>query len=178
MLSDEALTEQIKQGSQEAMALLVERHHRLLFGFLYRMTGGDQLLAEDLIQETFLRMMRSIHSYQADRPFKSWLYRIATNLARDHFKRAETRRTNSLEAEFDLPAAQQVESQIINGEEEKRLSVALMSLPEHQREAVILRYYQELSLAEIAAALDIPIGTVKSRLSLGLGRLKMILEEA
>jgi RNA polymerase sigma-70 factor (ECF subfamily) len=62
-------------------------------------------------------------------------------------------------------------------DEERQVAAALMSLPDHQREAVILRYYQELSLAEIAEALNIPVGTVKSRLSLGLGRLRSMLEE-
>jgi RNA polymerase sigma-70 factor (ECF subfamily) len=60
-------------------------------------------------------------------------------------------------------------------EEERRVAQALLGLPEHQREVVILRYYQELSLAEIAEALDIPVGTVKSRLSIGLERLRGVL---
>src|SRR5690348_16564761 len=100
-LTDEALAQGVKAGNRQHLALLVERHHSLLIGFLYRMTGGDRLAAEDLAQEAFLRVMRAIGQYEYPRPFKPWLYQIATNLARDHYKRAETRRVVGAETDTE-----------------------------------------------------------------------------
>src|SRR5262245_31932976 len=82
---DEALMEAVMDGDGAALAVLVERHHSPLLGYLYRLVGGDRPLAEDLCQETFARLLRQ-HNYQVGRPFKPWLYAIATNLARDHHK--------------------------------------------------------------------------------------------
>jgi DNA-directed RNA polymerase specialized sigma24 family protein len=84
-LSDEELMEVLMAGDQAPLRPLVERHHANLLGFLYRMVGGDRQLAEDLVQDTFLRLIRQ-RTYAANRPFKPWLYAIASNLARDHFR--------------------------------------------------------------------------------------------
>jgi RNA polymerase sigma-70 factor (ECF subfamily) len=75
-----------------ALAALVTRHHDPLLGYLYHFVGGDRQLAEDLVQETLLHVLRQ-RTYQAGRPFKPWLYMIATNLARDSFKSAAVRRS-------------------------------------------------------------------------------------
>src|SRR5215510_8147671 len=85
--SDEQVMAAAVAGDQMAFATLVTRHHAPLLGYLYRLTGGDRPLAEDLVQETFLRVLRQ-RTCQAGHPFKPWLYAIATNLARDHFKSA------------------------------------------------------------------------------------------
>ncbi len=159
-----------------ALARLVERHHSLLLGFLYRMTG-DRALAEDLVQETFVRVLRGIRQYDYPRPFKPWLYSIATHLARDHYKRAEMRYTvlmleDAAEEEMDAP-----EERLLLDGAARQVAVAITQLPDHQREAVVLRYYQELSLAEIAEMMQVPVGTVKSRLSLGLKRLREVVVE-
>ena len=100
MLPDENLMLGIQQGNRGDLSALVERHHSPLLGFLYRMTGGDRSLAEDMVQETLLRLLRSIDQYQYPRPFKPWLYTIATNLVRDHYKRAEIRHTQSMPDEL------------------------------------------------------------------------------
>jgi RNA polymerase sigma factor (sigma-70 family) len=182
--ADEQLAQAIQQGHTESLAALVERHHAPLMGFLYRITGGDRVLAKDLAQETFLRALRAMSrgQYRYPRLFKPWLYAIAVNLARDHYKQAETRRTDSAsddeavwEAAIGAEAAQP-ETRLLSQAEAQQVADAVMALPLHQREAVILRYCQDLSLAEIAEALNVPVGTVKSRLSLGLRRLKEMLK--
>src|SRR5512141_252207 len=89
--ADEELARRVQHGHTADLAALVQRHHSPLLGFLYRLTGGDRSLAEDLAQEAFLRALRSIRQYQSSRRFKPWLYAIAVNVARDHFKRADTR---------------------------------------------------------------------------------------
>lgn len=175
MLTDEALARRVQRGDMEGLAQLIERHHSPLLGYLYRMTGAHRPLAEDLTQEAFLRVLHNIQQYRYPRPFKPWLYAIATNLARDHLKSAHTRRTTPLSHDHPTMLTSPEDAALASTEAEQ-VSRALAALPVHQREVVILRYYQDLSLAEIAAALDIPVGTVKSRLSLGVGRLRAELQ--
>src|ERR1700674_5096205 len=93
MQPDEELMLQVMRGETDALAPLVTRHHSPLLGYLYRLLGGNRALAEDLAQETFLRVLEQ-DNYQAGRPFKPWLYSIATHLAHDHFRAANTRRTD------------------------------------------------------------------------------------
>src|SRR5258708_11942488 len=88
--SDELLIAAVLAGDQVAFATLVSRHHAPLLGYLYRLVGGDRPLAEDLVQETLLHVLRQ-RTRPSDRPFKPWLYTIATNLARDYFKSAAER---------------------------------------------------------------------------------------
>ncbi len=175
-LADEELARRVQHGHTAELASLVERHHSPLLGFLYRLTGGDRSLAEDLTQETFLRALRSIRQYRPARPFKPWLYAIAVNVARDHFKRADTRYAAALTDEEFTSLADPIELDESIADDSQRVAAAIRALPVHQREAIILRYYQDLSLAEIAEVLAIPIGTVKSRLSLGLRQLRLWLK--
>jgi RNA polymerase sigma-70 factor, ECF subfamily len=167
MLTDENLARNIQQGGADALTALIERHHRPLLGYLYRMTA-DLPLAEDLAQESFIRMMRAIMGYHYPRPFKPWLYAIATNVARDHFKSADSRRTVAFPEE-EVFTAEEVE---MEEDEERQVVETLAQLPPRQREVVLLRYYHEMSPTEIAEVLKIPIGTVKSRLSIGLRQLR------
>lgn len=173
MIADETLARRIQNGDRLAVDPLVERHYSPLIGYLYRMTGGDRALAEDLAHETFVRAITNIAQYQHPRPFKAWLYAIATNAARNHYKSADQRRTtNADDTFFDLPDDHPVEAPLIEGEEAAAVIAALGALPDHQREVVLLYYYQQFSLQEIAETLHIPLGTVKSRLSIGISRLR------
>jgi RNA polymerase sigma-70 factor (ECF subfamily) len=179
MLTDEDLALGVQQGRTADLNGLVERHFGPLVGYLYRMTGGDRMLSEDMAQETFLRVLRAIRSYAYPRPFKPWLYAIATNLARNHYRQADTRHTISSPEDglsANIPADSAPEDTLLEDASVQEVIGALWALPVHQREVVVLRYYQELPLAEVAETLGIPIGTVKSRLSLGLGRLRELLE--
>ncbi len=178
VLPDEDLALNIQRGETAALNTLVERHYSPLLGYLYRMTGGNRALAEDLTQEAFLRALRGIDRYTHPRPFKAWLYAIATNTARDHFKSADSRHTNSMAEDFDAPADIAPDANLLAADDARAVVRALGALPDHQREAVILRYYQDLSLSEIAEALGIPVGTVKSRLSLGLKKMRELLGES
>jgi RNA polymerase sigma-70 factor, ECF subfamily len=172
LFSDEQLAQGIQRGRADDLTRLVERHHASLLGFLYRMTGGDRAMAEDLVQDTFLRMLGRIDSYRYPRPFKPWLYAIAVNLVRDYFKQAELRHTDSAPVRFEVQVAGTPETELVEAEQERRVADAMNALPLLQREALLLRYFQELSLDELAQVLHVPVGTVKSRLSLGLKRLK------
>ncbi len=183
--SDEQLMASMIAGDQQALATLVTRHHAPLLGYLYRLSGGDRPLAEDLVQETFLRLLRQ-RARPADCPFKPWLYKIATNLARDHFKSAAVRLRSSpgsvgLLGDEGNPLLHMYdgdpgpEERALAGERGCEVHAALAQLNEDFRVVVVLRFYQGFSLKEIAETLRIPLGTVKSRLSVGVHRLRAVL---
>jgi RNA polymerase sigma-70 factor, ECF subfamily len=177
--SDEQLMIAVMAGDQVALAALVTRHHAPLLGYLYRLVGGDRQLSEDLVQETFLHVLRQ-RTYQSGRPFKPWLYMIATHLARDYFKSAAVRKSwRGGEAEeallhlYDSEASP--EERALAAEQESSVREALAQLREEYRVVLVLRFYQGFSLQEIAEMLHIPLGTVKSRLSVGVHRLRAVL---
>lgn len=177
--SDEQLMAAVMADDQAALAALVTRHHSPLLGYLSRLTGGDRQLAEDLVQETFLRVLRQ-GTCQPDRPFKPWLYAIATNLARDHFKSAAMRlHWQGNDAEKALLRLHEStpgpEERALAAEQGGEIMAALAQLGEEYRVVLLLRYYQGLSLGEIAETLGVPLGTVKSRLSVGTHRLRAVL---
>ena len=177
--SDEQLMAAVMAGDQVALAALVTRHHAPLLGYLYRLVGGDRQLSEDLVQETLLHVLRQ-RTYQAARPFKPWLYTIATNLARDYFKSAAVRKSwregdeeEALLHLYDSEASP--EERALAAEQGSEVRAALAQLREEYRVVVVLRFYQGFSLQEIAETLHIPLGTVKSRLSVGVQRLRNML---
>ncbi len=177
--SDEQLMAAALAGDQAALAALVTRHHAPLLGYLYRLVGGDRPLAEDLVQETLLHVLQQ-PACPADRPFKPWLYTIATNLARDYFKSAAVRqrwrRGDDEEALLRLyDSAPGPEEHALAAERGSEVWIALSQLSEEYRVVVVLRFYQGFSLQEIAETLRIPLGTVKSRLSVGVHRLRTVL---
>ncbi|NDJ61441.1 MAG: RNA polymerase sigma factor [Chloroflexi bacterium] len=175
--TDEQLALQLQRGDQSAVDPLVERHYDPLLGYLYRMLDGDRPLAEDLVQETFLRVLRGISGFDSSRRFKPWLYAIATNLARSHYTRAETRRTITDDAPEHADVLDPPEAALLADDEARAVSAALRTLPDHQRETLVLYYYGGLSLQAVADTLGIPLGTVKSRLSNGVRRLRQHITE-
>ena len=167
----------VQQGEVGALSELVERHHSLLLGYLYRMVGSDRMLAEDLVQETFVRLLGQPH-YQPTRPFKPWLYAIATNLVRDHFKSAVVRHAApAVAVETLLDSTINPEALALAAAASSEVSAAIANLPEEYRTTLLMRFYADMSLQEIANALDVPLGTVKSRLSVSCRRLRQMLSE-
>ena len=174
--SDEQLMTAVMAGDQVALASLAARHHAPLLGYLYRLAGGDGQLAEDLVQETLLHVLRQ-RTYQSYRPFKPWLYAIATNLARDYFKSAAVRQCwregDAEEALLSLyDSAPGPEERALAAEQGSEVRAALAQLGEEYRVVLLLRFYQGFNLQEIAETLQIPLGTVKSRPSVGVHRLR------
>jgi len=176
-LSDEQLMIGVLAGDTTSLTVLVERHYGPLLGYLYRLLGGDRPLAEDIAQETFLRVLQQ-GNYQQGRPFKPWFYAIATNLVRDHFKSAAVQRGASQDDEGMSSMCDTVpgpEEALLAAEQGSMIAVAMKKLGEEYRAALLLRFYHGLSLQEIAGTLNIPLGTVKSRLSVGTRRLRDLL---
>jgi len=171
METDEALAARVAEGDELALRELLRRYERPLVGFLYRQTGGRDV--EDLYQETWLRVVRSAPRFDAARRFSTWLFQIAVNLCRDWHRRPPPEPHVGSD---DEPAGAQLERS------EAALDAAhlLRQLSEAQREVVVLRYYHDLSEDAVAKILDIPLGTVKSRMHQALARMTALVrsEEA
>lgn len=184
MSSDEALAACVQanasaggEAARTAYAVLIQRYYPRVHAFLYRMSDGDRAFADDHTQETFLRAWRGIHTYQPTRPFRAWVFSIAANLARNDATRADSRHRAPEELSDDLPDEQWEDSHVLEGvldnaNATQSVRVALHALSPEQREVVMLYYYHDLPYAEIAAALHIPLGTVKTRLWAAVRRLR------
>jgi RNA polymerase sigma factor (sigma-70 family) len=169
LIRDEELGRQLQAGNEAAMEALVHRYHRPIYAYLYRLTGHREV-AEDLAQETFIRLLTRIGEYQPDRPFRPWLYTIAHNLYKDYCRAAEQRALPSPE-----PIPQETPSPIDLTEriaEQAEVAAAVGALGEGEREVLVLRYWGDLKVDQIAAITGIPPGTVKSRLFHAIQKLK------
>lgn len=164
----------LAEGRADALDLLVGRHYAPLLGYLTRLLA-DRAQAEDLTQETFLKVLRRAATYKADRPFKPWLYAIATNLARDGFRLAENRYLTDRELDESVPDGD-AETATLRLDTTEPVAHALKQLSLGYRAVVVLRFYNELSLSDIATALDLPLGTVKSRLHTATRQLAALLK--
>jgi RNA polymerase sigma-70 factor, ECF subfamily len=181
MASDEELFHEWQQGGKGALEALVYRHHAPLVAHLARLTG-DHALAEDLAQETFLRLIRDARLYQYPRPFLPWLYTIARNQAINHARSAYERHVQRAPKAPTTPetpgaAAPDPAEWLERQERRDGLRQALAELTFEQRETLSLRFGQELSVQETAAVLGLPAGTVKSRTFNALRRLRSALEQ-
>jgi RNA polymerase sigma-70 factor (ECF subfamily) len=155
---------QVQAGSEGALETLVERWRARLFGFLQRRSGASE--ADDLFQETWLRVVRGRRGFDPRLRFSTWLFQIANNLCRDRFRRGIVS-ARGREALAELPPETAADPSL-------RLDLArrLARLPDRLREVLVLRYYRDLGEREIAAQLGIPPGTVKSRLHAALRALR------
>jgi RNA polymerase sigma-70 factor (ECF subfamily) len=161
-ITDEALYHLVRRGDLRAFDVLYKRYEVRLFGFLLRMVRNHHD-AEDLFHEAFVNMLRSREVTFDRATFATWLYRIARNLALNHLRsaRRKSQLPQQLPAEFEPPIAQEV---IEQGERSEHLGVAVSGLPKLLAEIYRLRR-AGLSYEEMAATLQIPIGTVKSRMN-------------
>jgi RNA polymerase sigma-70 factor (ECF subfamily) len=175
-MTDAELIAEANKGSQASQEILVRRHYKLVFSFLYRMTGEKEL-AMDLTQETFIKTLNQISKYKQTSDFKSWLLTVAANHAKDYLKsrsHKDSRNTYEL-LEKDMKSGKSVASIFEKNEKRKEVKEALMSLPDFQREAILLKYYNDMRIADIASVTNASVPTVKSRLKQGLGKLKLYL---
>lgn len=166
--NDHDLILAIQDGNLEALGLIYDRHRRLVYRTALAICN-DPEAASDLLQDVFLRLFRFARRIDPDRPLEPWLYRVTTNLAYSWVKRRH-RWTHSLEeiAEWLTTGKKHSPQQLAEMDEEsRRIHEALVELPLSQRVVVVLYYINDLSLQEIADIVNIPEGTVKSRLHYG-----------
>ena len=169
------LVTRAQHGDRNAFSELVTIHARGVLNVIYRMCGDEQL-AEDAAQEAFIQAWLHLSSYRPQTSLRNWLYRIAVNAATDKFRKEKRILPNDIE---DLPLTDErpgPESLVSQREKTVMVQKAVLSLPEASRAVLVLREYQEMSYHEIADALDIPVGTVMSRLNYARKLLKDKLE--
>lgn len=183
--SDEELIAAFQHGNQPAFDTLVGRYKDQLMNFVFRFVG-DFDEADDIVQETFVRLFQKKHSYKPVAKFSTWIYTIATNLAKTQLRRRKQRALFSLsrtgegqdERDHELPdvryrADQRAESTL----QHEVIQKALDSISPKYSEVVILCDVQELTYEEICAITGLNIGTVKSRLNRGRAQLQELLKE-
>jgi RNA polymerase sigma-70 factor (ECF subfamily) len=156
----------VQAGDETALAVLMDRYKGPLYGFLNRRVGDTA--ADDLFQESWLRVVRARDRFDPRRRFSTWLFQIANNLCRDRGRRraVESRHLEVMrQGRTEAAAVPGVESRL-------DMRQRLEALPERLREVLILRYYQQLSERDIAEILKIPRGTVKSRLHAAVAALR------
>jgi RNA polymerase sigma-70 factor (ECF subfamily) len=172
--SDEELLAQIAQEDEAAFRELFERYHIRLYNFILR-TVGEDMLAEDVFQETFMRLAQKAHTFQPRAKAITWIYRIAYNLSIDALRRTKRLRDYE-EISEELPDIQRMPYEIVLQNQQRiLLQDALNQLSAPHRAVILLAVIEERSQQEIAEMTGVPVGTVKSRLHYALKRLEKIL---
>lgn len=164
--SDENLMLALQKGRQKALAELYRRYEERMRYYFFRMTGQDLELARDLCQDLFVRLSEKARHYQPGRPFKTWIYSLAHNMCKNHYRHqkvVELARGELVPEGESLPAASII-ADIDAAEFRNRINAALLQLDAERRSAFLLRHREGMQLSEIAHVQQCPIGTVKSRL--------------
>ena len=185
-ISDEALMTRVKAGDNNALAVLVRRYEQPLFNYACKMLG-NRSDAEDVFQETFLRVHLHGNRFWGNAPFRPWLYRIATNLCKDRLRYRKRRPevpVTSLrrDEEWPDPVAQwaatspRPDEAALARERGATMERALAELSVKHRAVFLMAHQEGLSYAEIAKALWIPVGTVKSRMNKAVNQLLVAME--
>lgn len=183
-LSDEELIMEFQQNNTlKAFEVLVQRYKNPLTNFVYRFLG-DYEACNDVVQETMIRFYRNKDSYKSIAKFSTWIYTIATNLAKTEYQRRRRRQIFSISSHrdendnFEIPDESKRPDVIVDSTiKEKIIQKALLKVSSTYREAVLLRDIQELSYEEIAEIMGIEVGTVKSKINRGRMQLQKLLKD-
>ncbi|MCX6761316.1 MAG: sigma-70 family RNA polymerase sigma factor [Candidatus Moranbacteria bacterium] len=177
--NDQQLIADFLAGDDASFELLVNRHLKAVYNFLFRLTGGDATLTDDLTQETFLKAWKHIKRFDVEKKFKVWLFAIAKNSAKDFWKKKKTlpfslfensEGYNRLdEVAEDKPLPDEILERV---ESTRELEEKIKKLPGKYQTILFLRYRDDLSVAEIASVLEMPYNTVKSQHQRALNALK------
>ncbi len=186
--ADEDLMVKYQAGEVRAFEILLTRHRRPVYNFVLRFVG-DKETAEDLLQETFMRVIKGADAYKRQAKFTTWLYTIARNLCVDQTRRRKHRRHASLDAPMsadeesgtllDVIPSKEMGSdrKTVNKELNARMQGAIAALGEEQREVFLMREFLDMPFKQIADVVGVPENTVKSRMRYALEKLRLDLEE-
>ena len=183
--SDEVLLQRISKRDVQAIDIFYDRHSQKVFNVIVRIVT-DQRVVEELLQETFLLVWQKVESYRGQGSVAAWLFRIARNKGLDHLRRRKARPepiddsqdSDEVLEGISSPTTTHVETQVSLNMDQVRLREALASVPEEQRHCLELAYFQGMSQREIAEHTQTSLGTVKTRIRLGLEKLERSLRAA
>ncbi len=154
----------IAHGNSEAFTEIYNRYSHKLLRYFYRLLNSNQSKAEDFTQDLFIKLMQAAPSFNADKKFSTWLYTMANNMCRNEWRNQSNRNSILNKIEFESIVHQNFHQKIDQKSLLQKLETEIQQLPELDQTLIAMRYQQELSIAEIAAIIDIPEGTVKSKL--------------
>ena len=182
---DFRLVRAFQAGDEKAFEELIRKYQRQVANIVY-LSLGDRLIVQDLVQEVFIRVFKSVRKFEFDSSFYSWLYRITVNLCIDEIRRRKIKRTFSLgflsNEQVDEKLAPFEKSRtpadsLLEGEKKETVLKALQKLSTHHRAVLILREYDDLSYEEIAKTLTISVQAVKSRLFRAREEMRKLLKD-
>lgn len=186
-ISDAAAVQQVRSGNKDAFRPLVERYSHMIFVLAYRMTSSEQD-AEEVVQETFLRAYRALHSFEERSNFATWLYRIATNCSLDLLGRRKNQPQpvceTMTEEDTESPEARLAagtpdpERQVLSSEMHGRIAAAMRLLTPVERAAFVLRHFEGKSVEEIALSLKVKTGAAKQSIFRAVQKMRTALEPA
>ncbi|HSV30813.1 MAG TPA: sigma-70 family RNA polymerase sigma factor [Atribacteraceae bacterium] len=170
--NDRDIVNEVLNGNAELFCLLIHRYEKAIFNYIYRMVKQKQE-AEDLAQETFVRVFSKLRKYNNTYEFTTWIYRIALNVCRDSFRKKRLvffslqnpvgeEEESELEDFIEQASFQDPDGDVLNQELRLEIERAIERLPLKFREIIVLRHIENLSYEEIAAVTGLPIGTVKT----------------
>ena len=168
--SDKELILRFQQGDELAYVELVNRYRDRLINFVFRFVGSFEE-AEDIVQDTFVKLYQKKDYYRPISSFSTWIFTIASNLAKTELRKRKRRKVSYLsqigieEKDFDIPVEDTTDEETVGEYTESQIQDAIQSLQLHFRTALILRDIEELSYEEISKILDVPLGTIKSRIN-------------
>ena len=181
--TDEELIATFQNGNEQAYIELVRRYRNRLMTFVFRFLG-DMELSEDIVQDTMIKVYTHKHYYKEIAKFSTWIYTIAGNLAKTELRKRKRRKVtllsqmNTDDRKYEIPSTELHSEDIVQGEYlERYIQKAILQLPLHFRTVVILRDIQELSYEEISKIVNVPLGTVKSRINRARLQLQQALKE-
>jgi len=179
----QALADGLRRRDPELLDRLIEEYQHRLYRYLLFLTGNPAM-AEDLFQETWVRVMEKGYQYNGKSKFDSWLFSIARNMVIDVQRRKKMASLEDLvdpdsEQTYDPPDTSTISvlQMLVSRENEKKVQISLLKIPAYYREVLLLRFNEELGLEEIAALMATPVSTVKSRLYRGIAAMKTVLAE-
>jgi RNA polymerase sigma-70 factor (ECF subfamily) len=179
----------LRRRDPDLLDRLIEQYQHRLLRYLMHLTGRREL-AEDLFQETWIRVLERGHQFNDKYAFSTWLFTVARNLAIDHMRRKQPASLDGLmndrdkdrdaAASFDVPQTGQASAfdRTLQREQNEHIAAGMQHLPAEYREALVLRFQEGMSLEEIASVARVPLGTVKSRIYRGLSALEPWLKGA
>lgn len=170
-MTDEMIMEAVKDGDLQQASVLFDRYHKPIFNFLARMCM-DRVLAEDLTQNVFLRIIKYRMSYQQGLRFQSWIYQVARNIYFDHYQKRKNRVADFIDVEKISDHISESSESEIQEEQEKLLKRSLAKLSDEQRELLVLTRFQHMKYEDVAVVMNTTVANIKVKVHRAIAKLR------